>query len=121
MYELQMKKPRPPGFYLGAMCMAYAPSRFALDFLRVPEGELNGADLRYAGLTPAQWGCVALLGVGVYFAYIAGRSAEAPLGRSSAAAALRSPSAHSWTPSTPRLSSSSINVTVKPHSIIRAT
>jgi phosphatidylglycerol:prolipoprotein diacylglycerol transferase len=71
-----MKKPRPPGFYLGTMCMAYAPSRFALDFLRVPEGELVGADLRYGGLTPAQWGCLALLSVGVYFAYSAGRGAE---------------------------------------------
>jgi phosphatidylglycerol---prolipoprotein diacylglyceryl transferase len=75
-FLLLMKKRRPPGFYLGGMCMAYAPSRFALDFLRVPEGELSGADLRYAGLTPAQWGCMALLFVGVYFAFLAARSVE---------------------------------------------
>ncbi|HEY4102249.1 MAG TPA: prolipoprotein diacylglyceryl transferase family protein, partial [Polyangiaceae bacterium] len=63
------RKPRPWGFYLGAMSIAYAPVRFALDFLRVKESNgLSGAvDPRYGGLTPAQWACFALLGAGVYF------------------------------------------------------
>lgn len=67
------RKPRPWGFYLGAMAIAYAPVRFALDFLRVqtPIAEDNGlsaaVDPRYAGLTPAQWACFGLLGMGVYF------------------------------------------------------
>ena len=67
------RKPRPWGFYVGAMAIAYAPVRFALDFLRVGEpihesGGLTAAvDPRYAGLTPAQWACFGLLVMGVYF------------------------------------------------------
>ena len=80
-----MKKPRPPGFFLGMMCIAYAPTRFALDFMRVRPLDSRGlnaslyghnADPRYAGLTPAQWGCLLLLGAGVAFAYRAARAAE---------------------------------------------
>lgn len=67
------KKPRPWGFYVGAITIAYAPVRFALDFLRVAEpiaengGLVAAVDPRYAGLTPAQWACFGLLSVGVYF------------------------------------------------------
>ena len=67
------KKPRPWGFYVGAITIAYAPVRFALDFLRVGEpiadsGGLTAAvDPRYGGLTPAQWACFGLLVIGVYF------------------------------------------------------
>ena len=63
------KKPRPWGFYCGAITIAYAPVRFALDFLRVQDaGGLNAAvDPRYGGLTPAQWACFVLLGTGVFF------------------------------------------------------
>jgi phosphatidylglycerol:prolipoprotein diacylglycerol transferase len=55
------------GFFIGLMCVAYAPIRFFLDFLRVPEGSMSGADPRYGGLTPAQWACFGLLALGVYF------------------------------------------------------
>jgi phosphatidylglycerol:prolipoprotein diacylglycerol transferase len=52
------RRPRPAGFYLAAFAALYLPVRFYLDTLRV-------ADVRYAGLTPAQWvavaGMVALL------------------------------------------------------------
>jgi phosphatidylglycerol:prolipoprotein diacylglycerol transferase len=44
------------------MSVAYAPSRFALDFLRARD--MSGADPRYAGFTPAQWACFLLLGFG---------------------------------------------------------
>jgi phosphatidylglycerol:prolipoprotein diacylglycerol transferase len=72
-----MRRPRPPGFFLGIMCIAYAPTRFALDFLRVQAGEYGKeADPRYGGLTPAQWGCVVLLLGGIALAYRAARSAE---------------------------------------------
>lgn len=57
------KKPRPWGFYLAVMSIAYAPSRFALDFLRIREGAT--ADARYLALTPAQWACFGLLAFGV--------------------------------------------------------
>ena len=47
-----------PGFFVGLLALLYAPVRFALDGLRV-------ADVRYGGLTPGQFGAVALLVVGV--------------------------------------------------------
>ncbi len=58
------RKPRPWGFYLGAMALSYAPWRFALDFLRARDVAI--ADPRYAGLTPAQWACFALLIFGAW-------------------------------------------------------
>jgi phosphatidylglycerol:prolipoprotein diacylglycerol transferase len=53
------------------MCAYYAPLRFLLDFLREREnmpvaGIVAGGDARYVGLTPAQWGCVPLLALGLY-------------------------------------------------------
>lgn len=64
------KKPRPWGFFSAIACISYAPIRFALDFLRaraaVP-GDFHGAiDPRYFFLTPAQWECFALLGLGIF-------------------------------------------------------
>ncbi len=65
---LWRRKPiRPLGFYTGIMCVAYAPVRFILDFLREQESDLLGGDPRYGGLTPAQWACFGLLAVGIYF------------------------------------------------------
>ena len=43
--------------------LVYAPVRFFLDFLRA--APLEGGDVRYAGLTPAQWSSVAMVGVGL--------------------------------------------------------
>jgi phosphatidylglycerol:prolipoprotein diacylglycerol transferase len=51
------------GTYVIASALAYAPVRFAMDFLRIPESE--GGDPRDAGLTPAQWACIALFVYGV--------------------------------------------------------
>lgn len=62
---------RPAGFYSGWMCVAYAPVRFFLDFLR--KEEVSGGDARYAGLTPAQWACFALLGLGIYLLWYASK------------------------------------------------
>lgn len=69
-------KPRKPGFYIGVMCTAYAPVRFLLDFLRVQPGDVLPADARYAGLTPAQWGCMVLLATGLFFLRRAAKSPE---------------------------------------------
>jgi phosphatidylglycerol:prolipoprotein diacylglycerol transferase len=57
------RRPRPRGFFVGAVCVYYAPIRFTLDFSRATD--IAGADQRYLGLTPAQWGCIGLLAVGV--------------------------------------------------------
>lgn len=70
------RKPRPQGFFLGAMCVAYAPVRFAFDFLRAHESDYLGGDPRYAGLTPAQWACFVLLGVGLIMLTRAARAVE---------------------------------------------
>lgn len=51
------------GTYIVVTSMAYAPVRFAMDFLRITDGV--NADPRYGGLTPAQWECVALFLFGV--------------------------------------------------------
>ena len=69
-----MDKPRPPGFFNGIMCAAYAPVRFVLDFLRARD--LAGADPRYLGLTPAQWGCALMLAVGLFLVYRAAGQAK---------------------------------------------
>jgi phosphatidylglycerol:prolipoprotein diacylglycerol transferase len=63
---LWSRKPRPFGFFAGWMCIAYAPVRFGLDFLRENQGHIHEADPRYFGLTPAQWACFGLVGLGIY-------------------------------------------------------
>jgi prolipoprotein diacylglyceryltransferase len=55
------------GSYIAATSLAYAPVRFAMDFLRITDGDV--ADPRYAGLTPAQWECVALFAWGLYVVF----------------------------------------------------
>lgn len=51
------------GSYVVATALAYAPVRFAMDFLRVIN--VDQADPRYGGLTPAQWSCVGLFTFGI--------------------------------------------------------
>ncbi len=80
---LWKSRPRPYGFFSGWMCIAYAPVRFVLDFFRIEPGDpvpegipmealesfrrmIGGeTDPRHWGLTPAQWACFLLLGIGV--------------------------------------------------------
>jgi phosphatidylglycerol:prolipoprotein diacylglycerol transferase len=50
-------KPRPPGYFVGLLALAYAPIRFLLDTLRWD-------DARYFGFTPGQYGAVVLAAVG---------------------------------------------------------
>lgn len=57
---------RPAGFYLVAFAALYLPVRFCLDMLRV-------ADVRYAGLTPAQW-IASLIMAGLPFAVVRHRT-----------------------------------------------
>ena len=62
-FAVTWRRKLPLGSYLVVMALSYAPVRFAMDFLRVPASE-NG-DTRYAGLTPAQYGCIALFFFGL--------------------------------------------------------
>ena len=48
LFAILGRRPRPTGFFLTAFAALYLPVRFSLDTLRV-------ADVRYLGLTPAQW------------------------------------------------------------------
>ena len=57
-FLLLMRKPRRDGWTLVLFLLAYAPARFALDFLRA-------VDVRYAGLTPGQIGSVILFAIGL--------------------------------------------------------
>ena len=57
------RRPRKPGFYLASLALLHPPARFLLDFLRAPVSE--GGDIRYAGLTPSQYGAVGFFIVGV--------------------------------------------------------
>jgi phosphatidylglycerol:prolipoprotein diacylglycerol transferase len=62
LFEIVRRRPMPPGSLAALIGLVYAPPRFALDFLRLAPGDhpsLHG-DLRYAGLTPAQYVCIAL-------------------------------------------------------------
>jgi phosphatidylglycerol:prolipoprotein diacylglycerol transferase len=61
---------RPAGFFVGMLALLYAPVRFLFDFLRTN-------DVHYLGLTPGQWGALALLGVGVYLVLRAQKKGEA--------------------------------------------
>lgn len=55
------------GTYVAVTCIVYAPVRFLMDYLR-DRDPLSG-DTRYAGLTPAQWSCIALLGFGLFMVW----------------------------------------------------
>lgn len=55
----------PRGTILSVMTIAYCVPRFFLDFLRATD--LPGHDVRYLGLTPAQYGCLILTGLSVTF------------------------------------------------------
>jgi phosphatidylglycerol:prolipoprotein diacylglycerol transferase len=59
--------PRRWGFYTAFVSWAYATVRFALDFLRAPVEQ--GGDVRYLGLTPAQYASLALMVVGIGVAH----------------------------------------------------
>jgi phosphatidylglycerol---prolipoprotein diacylglyceryl transferase len=63
-FAVMWRKKRPVGSYLVALCLAYPPVRFVLDFWRL--GSDEGGDERYLRLTPAQWACFAFFLLGVW-------------------------------------------------------
>ncbi len=58
----------------GVTCVVYAVARFFLDNLR--SVDLANSDARYLGLTPAQFGCFALAGLGIWMLW---RSRQEPV------------------------------------------
>lgn len=73
-FAFNWSKPRPVGWYVVLVSLAYAPVRFSLDFLRLDNPA--GGDLRYAALTPAQWACLGLLILGVALSWELQRHAQ---------------------------------------------
>ena len=61
-FSLRHKK-LPYSTFAMIFCFAYAPIRFGLDFLR--NTDLQGADVRFMGLTPAQYGSIIFLCCGL--------------------------------------------------------
>lgn len=64
LFYWQRNKPVRPGYFLALFSATYAPIRFVMDFLR--NTDLDGADVRWLGLTPAQYGMIVLTLVGVW-------------------------------------------------------
>lgn len=62
LFIILARKARPDGFFTGLFLLSYGAVRFGLDFLRIWDGP--GAEARYAGLTPAQYFCIAIFVVG---------------------------------------------------------
>jgi phosphatidylglycerol:prolipoprotein diacylglycerol transferase len=72
------RRARAPGFFLAAFVLLYMPVRFVLDFLRV-------SDVRYEGLTPAQWAApAALLGLATIIVHGRRRPGAPPAGYTTA-------------------------------------
>lgn len=62
-------KPWRTGSLVTAVLVTYAPLRFMLDFLRADDRDY--IDVRYLGLTPAQYGVLIMLAAGIYLLYTA--------------------------------------------------
>lgn len=64
LFLLLGRQDRVPGYFLALFVILYAPIRFGLDFLR--NDDLSSQDLRYAGLTPAQYGMIVMFFAGLW-------------------------------------------------------
>lgn len=62
-WTLKKKNP-PPGSQVAIVCLLYAPARYIMDFLRATD--TTHADIRYLGLTFAQYACILLFLVGLW-------------------------------------------------------
>ncbi len=69
MFALTWRRKLPTGSYIAAVALAYAPVRFAMDFLRLTVKDTESADPRYGHFTPAQWSCVALFVFGLFMVW----------------------------------------------------
>ena len=66
-WSIKDNKKLPQGFFIAAVPMAYAPVRFMLDYLRLADDA--GGDIRYYGLTPAQYASIALFLFAAFLMY----------------------------------------------------
>lgn len=75
MFALTWRRKLPTGTYIAVVALAYAPVRFAMDFLRSQGTEAS--DPRYGALTPAQWQCFGLFLLGLVMLAIIRRNEKA--------------------------------------------
>jgi phosphatidylglycerol:prolipoprotein diacylglycerol transferase len=80
-FVLLARAPRPAGYYMLRIPLLYGPIRFFLDFLRA--GPEDGGDVRYFGLTPAQYLSLALIALGLVLWARQRSRAVVPSGRAS--------------------------------------
>lgn len=86
LFWLLGQKRRAPGFYVAMLCLLYPPVRFLFDFLRI-------VDVRYLGLTPAQWGSIGFVIFGFLLLRYTRRLGEAEALQAKAAEAGVAPAA----------------------------
>ena len=67
------RKPRFHGFYVSLLAILYGPFRFFLDF-----GRSSPVDVRYGGLTPAQYGAIVVTLLGVWMLATRSKTAAKP-------------------------------------------
>jgi phosphatidylglycerol---prolipoprotein diacylglyceryl transferase len=77
------RRPRVPGTTIWVIILLYAPARFVADFLR--HTDLPNPDLRYHGLTVAQYACVVLATIGLGVLWMRRNDARAVRARAPAA------------------------------------
>lgn len=75
-FALTWHKKLPAGFYVVAASLSYAPARFVMDYFRLEDGQGNTGDMRYGGMTPAQWECIALFALGLVVWGVCARMAK---------------------------------------------
>lgn len=64
-WKLRKRQERPTGFFVALLPMLYTPFRFGLDFLRATD--VPNPDVRFWGLTPAQYAAVGFFVFSVLF------------------------------------------------------
>jgi phosphatidylglycerol---prolipoprotein diacylglyceryl transferase len=69
-HQLGRQGRRAPAFFVAVLAIVYAPVRFLFDFLRKN-------DIRYGGLTPGQWGALAVIVVGLLLLRMSKNKGEA--------------------------------------------
>ena len=66
------RRPRRAGFFIAGWCLLYAPMRFLLDFGRQSDLAQRYNDVRYAGLTPAQYVTLGMIAIGLFLVFKVG-------------------------------------------------
>ena len=64
-FYLRKRQDRPTGFFCALLPLLYTPFRFYLDFLRAED--VANPDVRWAGLTPAQYAAIGFFFFSIFF------------------------------------------------------